>query len=73
MVVSLQIPPRWPSGKATGSRATDLGSIHVFAVDLVSRSNHINNLKGSSPVTTLPDAWRYRVSAGTAWPGVSIR
>ena len=21
---------------------------------------------------TLPDAWRYRVDAGTGWPGVSI-
>ena len=24
------------------------------------------------PVTTLTGAWRYRVSAGTGWPGVSI-
>ena len=25
-----------------------------------------------TPVATLPGAWRYRVSAGTGWPGVSI-
>ena len=24
-------------------------------------------------VATMPGAWRYRVSAGTGWPGVSIR
>ena len=23
-------------------------------------------------MATLPGAWRYRVSAGTGWPGVSI-
>ena len=25
-----------------------------------------------TPVATLPGAWRYRVSAGTGWPGVSM-
>ena len=28
--------------------------------------------KIGTPVATLPGAWRYRVSAGTGWPGVSI-
>ena len=30
------------------------------------------DFKIGTPVATLPDAWRYRVSAGTGWPGVSI-
>ena len=25
-----------------------------------------------TPVAILPGAWRYRVGAGTGWPGVSI-
>ena len=29
-------------------------------------------LKIGTPVATLPGAWRYRVSAGTGWPDVSI-
>ena len=37
-----------------------------------SRSSHTSDLKIGSPVATLPDTWRYRVSAGTGWPGVSI-
>ena len=28
-------PPRWPSGKASASRAADLGSIPALAVDLI--------------------------------------
>ena len=28
--------------------------------------------KYGTSVATLPDAWRYGVSAGTSWPGVSI-
>ena len=28
--------------------------------------------KNGTPVATPPGAWRYRVSAGTGWPGVSI-
>ena len=31
-----------------------------------------SDLKMDTPVATLPGAWRYRVSAGTGWPGVSI-
>ena len=30
------------------------------------------DLKIGTPVATLPGAWRYRVSAGTGRPGVSI-
>ena len=35
-------------------------------------SGHTIDLKIGTPVATLPGAWRYRVSAGTGWPGVSI-
>ena len=35
-------------------------------------SSHTNDVKIGTPVATLPGAWRYRVSAGTVWPGVSI-
>ena len=37
-----------------------------------SRSNHTSDFKTGTPVATLPGTWRYRVRAGTGWPGVSI-
>ena len=37
-----------------------------------SGSNHTRDSKIGTPVATLPGAWRYRVSAGTGRPGVSI-
>ena len=37
-----------------------------------SGSSHTSDLKIGTPVTTLSGAWRYRVSAGTGRPGVSI-
>ena len=39
---------------------------------IFSGSSHTSDLKIGTPVTTLPGAWRYRVSAGTGQPGVSI-
>ena len=48
------------------------GSIPACAVGIFSRSSHIRDLKTGTPVATLPGAWRYRVSTGTAWPGISI-
>ena len=35
-------------------------------------SSHTSDLKIGTPVATLPGAWRYKVSAGTGRPGVSI-
>ena len=35
-------------------------------------SSHTSDLKIGTLVATLPGAWRYRVSAGTDRPGVSI-
>ena len=37
-----------------------------------SGSSHTSDVKIGTPVTALPGAWCYRVSAGTGWPGVSI-
>ena len=36
------------------------------------RSSHTSDLKTGIPAATLPDAWRYRVSAGTGRSGVII-
>ena len=62
--------PGWPSGKASTSGAEDPG----FESRL--RRNFFGVIpetkKIGTPVTTLPGTWRYRVGAGTGWPGVSI-
>ena len=50
-------PARWPGGKASSSSITNPG---------------IDPRRARTPVATLPGAWRYRVSAGTGRPGVSI-
>ena len=39
---------------------------------IFSRSSHTSDSKIGTPVATLPGAWRYRVSAGTGWAGVSM-
>ena len=48
-----------------------LGSNPACA-EIFSGSSHTSDLNIGTPVSTLPGAWRYRVSAGTGWPGVSI-
>ena len=52
--------------KASASRAEDLGSNPACA------RIFLGDLKIGTPVFTLSGAWRYRVSAGTGRPGVSI-
>ena len=39
---------------------------------IFSGSSHTSDLNIGTPVATLPGAWRYRVSAVTGRPGVSI-
>ena len=39
---------------------------------IFSGSSHASDLEIGTPVATLLCAWRYRVSAGTGWPSVSI-
>ena len=63
-------PPRWPSGKASASRAADTGFDSRLCRDF-SGLSHTSDLKIGTPVATLPGAWRYRVSAGTGRLGVS--
>ena len=68
-----RLPPRWLGGKVSASRAADLGSIPAFPVDLNLCPGRVMPVtrKIGTPVTNLPDAWRYRVSSGTGWSGVS--
>ena len=55
--------------KASASRAEDPGFESRLRRDF---SSHTSDFKIGTPVATLPGAWRYRVSAGTVRPGVSI-
>ena len=57
--------------KASASRAEDPRFDSRLNRDF-SGSSHNNDLKIGTPVDTLPGAWRYRVSVGTDWTGVSI-
>ena len=57
--------------KASALRAEDLEFETRLRRD-ISGLSHTSDLKIGTPVATLPGAWRYRVSAGTGWPGVSI-
>ena len=61
-------PPRWPSGKASVSRAVRIPLAPGFFRGRVIPETH----KIGTPVATLPGAWHYRVSTGTGRPGVSI-
>ena len=45
---------------------------NLACAGIFSGSSHTSDLKIGTPVATLPDAWCYRVSAGTGWPSVSI-
>ena len=66
-----QIPPRWPSGKASALRVEE-PRFESCCVGILLGSSHTSDLKIGTPVATLPGAWRYRVSAGTGRPSVSI-
>ena len=57
--------------KASASGAEDPGFESCLRWDF-SGLSHTSDLKIGTPVATLPGAWRYRVSAGTGRPGVSI-
>ena len=57
--------------KASASRAEDPGFESRLRRDF-SGVEHTSDLKLGTPVATLPGAWRYRVSARTGWPCVSI-
>ena len=56
--------------KASASGAEDPGFESCLQRDFSGSST--SDLKIGTPVATLPGPWRYRVSAGTGRPGVSI-
>ena len=58
--------------KASALRAADPGFDSRFLLGNCSGSSHTSELKIGTAVAILPGAWRYRVSAGTGWPDVSI-
>ena len=63
-------PPHWLSGKGVYLESSTPRFDSRFGC--VARSSCANDLKIGNPVATLPDAWRYRVSTGTGWPGANI-
>ena len=58
--------------KASALRVADTGFDSRFCHGDFSGSSHTSDLYVSTPVATLPGAWRYRVSNGTGWPGVTL-
>ena len=58
--------------KASASKAVDPGFGSRLCRGDFSGSSNTCDLEIGIPVANLPGAWRYRVSAGTGWPGVSI-
>ena len=58
--------------KASTSRAEDPVFKSRFATVFFSGSSHISDFKIATPVATLSGAGRFRVSAGTGRPGISI-
>ena len=60
-----------PCLRPFASRAEDPGFESCLEWDF-SGPSHTSDSKIGSPASTLPGAWRYRVSTGTGWPGVSM-
>ena len=58
--------------KASSSRAADPRFNSHLRRGEYPRSSHTSDFKIGTPAATLSGAWRYRVSAGTGRPGVSI-
>ena len=58
--------------KASASKASDPRFDSRLRRGDFSGLSHISDFKIGTPVATLPGAWRYRVSAGNGWHGVSI-
>ena len=69
---SLCRPLRGRSGKDVRLEIGRPGFDSRLRLRSFSRSSHASDLKIGSPEATLPGAWRYRVSAGIGWLGVSI-
>ena len=63
---------QWPLCQASSVKWSVLGLIGLVSVYRFLGSSHTSDLKIGTPVAILLGAWRYRVSAGTVRPGVSI-
>ena len=59
-------------GRGVGGGGGGEGSALQLPFGIDGMSSHTNDFKMGTPVSTLPDAWRYRVSTGTGWPGASV-
>ena len=53
-------------------RERKVPGLNLACAGIFSGSSHTSDFKIGTPAATLPGAWRYRVSAGTGRPGVSI-
>ena len=62
----LLLSPPWP-------RERKIPSSNPACAGIFPGSSHTSDVKNGTPVATLPGARRYRVSAGTGWPGVGIQ
>ena len=62
--------PRWPTGKASGSRAAGLGSVSDFSHGAFSGSSHTSDSQIGIPAAALPGTWCYRINTGTGWPSL---
>ena len=70
--MTVQVLPCWPSGKVSGSTATDMSLIPALAWISFWVESHNSSWKFSTPVATMSGALHCRVSTGTGWAGVSI-
>ena len=64
--------PVLPASFVKWSRERKIPGSNPACTGIFPGSSHTSDLKIGTPVAILPGAWRYRVSAGTGWPGVSI-
>ena len=56
----------------TGRCSWKIPGSNPACAEIFPGSSHTSDLEIGTPVAILPGAWRYRVNAGTGWPGVSI-
>ena len=56
----------------SGKNPVQIPDSNPACTEIFPGSSHTSDLKFGTPVATLPGAWRYRVSAMTGRPGVSI-
>ena len=60
--------PGWPGCKPVLPESGRPGFVPRFPRGTFFGASHTSDFQVSTPVATLPGAWRYRVSAGTGWP-----